>query len=199
MDTVASLGGAKFDADALEIDCVYSATQKVFWFHLSLHFTDLKLEESNLSQVLNAPPGLAPISFSDRAMKKIRERKTPVPSFYFDAIELGNYWGCDGEARRYHHTAPISTVYALREALAIVSRQVSMVSERSLCESLQGIDNLIAQHEKNAQQVYAQLEGAGLEMFVREKVREEEKREWKRDHSSPIVFPVSTLSKFHLE
>lgn len=130
VDTVASLAGANFDADALEVDCVYSATQKV----------------------LNAPPGLAPISFSDRAIQKIRARKTPVPSFYFDAIELGNYWGCDGELKRYHHTAPISTVYALRTALAIVAKE--------------GIDQTIQRHADNAQYFYSLLKEGGLEPFV---------------------------------
>ncbi|GMR37068.1 hypothetical protein PMAYCL1PPCAC_07263 [Pristionchus mayeri] len=133
VDTVASLGGAPFDMDALGVDCVYSATQKV----------------------LNAPPGLAPISFSDRAIQKIKKRKERVASFYFDALELGNYWGCDGEMRRYHHTAPISTVYALREALAIIAKK--------------GIDTLIQQHLDTATGLYSQLGEAGLSMFVERK------------------------------
>lgn len=51
---------------------------------------------------------------------KIAARKTPISSFYFDINWLGNYWGCDKEPRKYHHTAPISSVYALREALALL-------------------------------------------------------------------------------
>ncbi|EPB66913.1 hypothetical protein ANCCEY_13993 [Ancylostoma ceylanicum] len=78
IEEVASLGGAEFRMDDWGVDCVYSATQKV----------------------LNAPPGLAPISFSERAMQKIRDRRERVPSFYFDVLELGNYWGCDDQAKR---------------------------------------------------------------------------------------------------
>lgn len=136
VDTVASLGGTPFAADDLKVDCVYSATQKV----------------------LNAPPGLAPISFSDRAIEKIRNRKQRVASFYFDALELGNYWGCDGELKRYHHTAPISTVYALRAALSAIAKE--------------GIDESIQRHKDNAQVLYSALKKNGLEPFVEdEKLR----------------------------
>jgi len=137
VDTVASIGGAPFYADKLDVDCVYAASQKV----------------------LNVPPGLAPISFSDRALAKIRYRKTPVASWYFDALELGNYWGCfAGELRRYHHTGPISLVYALREGLSSVAKE--------------GIDNIVQRHQQNAQYFYASLAELGLETFVEnEKLR----------------------------
>ncbi|CAI5442968.1 unnamed protein product [Caenorhabditis angaria] len=136
VDTVASLGGTPFDSDALGVDCVYSATQKV----------------------LNAPPGLAPISFSDRAIQKIRSRSQRVASFYFDALELGNYWGCDQELKRYHHTAPISTVYALRAALQAIAKE--------------GIDETIERHHKNIQYLYELLKNNNLEPFVEdEKLR----------------------------
>uniref|UniRef100_A0A0K0DSY5 Alanine--glyoxylate aminotransferase n=1 Tax=Strongyloides stercoralis TaxID=6248 RepID=A0A0K0DSY5_STRER len=130
VDTVASIGGAPLNSDELEIDCVYSATQKV----------------------LNAPPGLAPITFSDRAVEYIKKRKTPVASFYFDAFELGNYWGCYGEQRRYHHTGMISMVYALRTALADIVQE--------------GIDNSVARHQENAKILYKELNKIGLEPFV---------------------------------
>lgn len=130
VDTVASLGGAPFHADDLKVDCVYSATQKV----------------------LNCPPGLSPISFSERAVQKMRNRKTRVASFYMDALELGNYWGCFNEPRRYHHTAPISLVYALREGLSAVAQE--------------GIENLVKRHQVNAKLFYAALEELGLETFV---------------------------------
>ncbi|KAE9416492.1 hypothetical protein Angca_009166 [Angiostrongylus cantonensis] len=132
VDTVASLGGAEFRMDEWGVDCVYSATQKV----------------------LNAPPGLAPISFSEKAMHKIRNRKTRVPTFYFDALELGNYWGCDDQPTRYHHTAPISCVYALRSALAVIANE--------------GIDEGVNRHEENAKFLYGKLEEAGLQCFVEE-------------------------------
>uniref|UniRef100_A0A915LX16 Alanine--glyoxylate aminotransferase n=2 Tax=Meloidogyne incognita group TaxID=654580 RepID=A0A915LX16_MELJA len=141
VDVVASLGGAPFHADDLKVDCVYSATQKV----------------------LNCPPGLAPISFSEKALKKMLNRKVGcfntcakikvkrVPSFYLDALELGNYWGCFDEPRRYHHTAPISLVYALREGLSIVAQE--------------GIKNLVERHQKNAKLFYDALKELGLEPY----------------------------------
>uniref|UniRef100_A0A0N5A694 alanine--glyoxylate transaminase n=1 Tax=Parastrongyloides trichosuri TaxID=131310 RepID=A0A0N5A694_PARTI len=133
VDTVASIGGAPFKGDELGVDCVYSATQKV----------------------LNAPPSLAPISFSDKAVEHIKNRKTPVASFYFDALELGNYWGCYGEARRYHHTGMISMVYGLRTALGNIVKE--------------GIDESVKRHEENAQILYKELNNIGLEPFVKDK------------------------------
>uniref|UniRef100_A0AC34REB6 Alanine--glyoxylate aminotransferase n=1 Tax=Panagrolaimus sp. JU765 TaxID=591449 RepID=A0AC34REB6_9BILA len=136
VDTVASIGGAEFLADEWAVDCVYTATQKV----------------------LNAPPGLAPISFSQKAVEKIRARKTPVVSFYFDALELGNYWGCFGEPRRYHHTGIISLVYSLRAALAQIANE--------------GLENVVSRHKTNAKYLYSKLHDSGFETFVEdEKLR----------------------------
>uniref|UniRef100_A0A1I7SWC1 Alanine--glyoxylate aminotransferase n=1 Tax=Bursaphelenchus xylophilus TaxID=6326 RepID=A0A1I7SWC1_BURXY len=130
VDTVASLGATPFDADLLEVDCVYSATQKV----------------------LNAPPGLSPISFSDRAVEKLKSRKTQVASFYLDALEIGNYWGCFNEPRRYHHTGMVSLVYSLREALAAVA--------------VEGLDQSIERHQKNVKILYRLLNENGFDLFV---------------------------------
>ena len=95
-DCVTSLGGQPVDMDALGIDIAYSCTQKC----------------------LAAPPGLSPISFSERAVEAIRNRKTPIQSFYLDMTLLENYW--HGENRGYHHTVSMSMIYALREALRVV-------------------------------------------------------------------------------
>uniref|UniRef100_A0A7E4WAM1 Alanine--glyoxylate aminotransferase n=1 Tax=Panagrellus redivivus TaxID=6233 RepID=A0A7E4WAM1_PANRE len=133
VDTVASIGGAPFEQDKLGVDVVYTATQKV----------------------LNAPPGLAPISFSAKAEEKIRSRKTPVVSFYFDALELGNYWGCFDEPRRYHHTGMVSMVYSLRAALAAIAKE--------------GVEKEIARHQENAIFFYKELQNAGFEPFVANK------------------------------
>ncbi|XP_031975979.1 serine--pyruvate aminotransferase isoform X2 [Corvus moneduloides] len=99
VDAVASLGGAPIFMDQQEIDVLYSGSQKV----------------------LNAPPGTAPISFSERAREKLLKRKMKPLSFYLDMGWLANYWGCDGEPRRYHHTAPINSFFSLREGLAILA------------------------------------------------------------------------------
>ncbi len=95
IDTVTSLGGVPVEIDAWEIDAVYSGTQKC----------------------LSCPPGLAPVSFSPRAVDAIHARKTKIQSWYLDMTMISRYWGSD---RFYHHTAPISMNYALREALALV-------------------------------------------------------------------------------
>lgn len=97
-DCVTSLGGVPVDVDAVGIDAAYSGTQKC----------------------LSCPPGLAPVTFSDRAVEAIRARKTKVQSWYLDLTLLSQYWG---EERVYHHTAPISMNYALREALRLVAEE----------------------------------------------------------------------------
>ncbi len=94
-DCVTALGCIPVEVDRWEIDAVYSCSQKG----------------------LGCPPGLSPVSFSPRAVETIKARKTKVQSFYFDVLMLQRYWG---EERFYHHTAPISMVYALREGLRIV-------------------------------------------------------------------------------
>jgi alanine-glyoxylate transaminase/serine-glyoxylate transaminase/serine-pyruvate transaminase len=95
LDTVTSLAGVPVEVDAWGIDAIYSGTQKC----------------------LSCPPGLAPVSFGPRAVEAIQRRKAKVASWYLDMTMIMRYWGGD---RFYHHTAPISMNYALREALALV-------------------------------------------------------------------------------
>jgi alanine-glyoxylate transaminase/serine-glyoxylate transaminase/serine-pyruvate transaminase len=98
VDAVTGLGGLPVEVDAWGIDAIYSGTQKC----------------------LSCPPGLAPVSFNDRAMDVILARKTKVQSWYFDVTMLAQYWG---EQRVYHHTAPINMTYGLYEALRIVHEE----------------------------------------------------------------------------
>jgi alanine-glyoxylate transaminase/serine-glyoxylate transaminase/serine-pyruvate transaminase len=95
VDTVTSLGCVPVALDAWEIDAAYSCSQKG----------------------LGCPPGLAPVSFSARAVEAIGRRKTKVQSWYLDTSMLQKYWG---EERVYHHTAPITMIYALREGLRLI-------------------------------------------------------------------------------
>ena len=69
---------------------------------------------------LSCPPGASPLTLTDRAMRTVRERDDPVRSWYLDLSLLEEYWG---DARAYHHTAPITNVYALREALRLVAEE----------------------------------------------------------------------------
>lgn len=98
LDCVTSLGGMPVEIDAWGVDAAYSATQKC----------------------LACPPGLAPVTFSERAMAKLERRVTKVASWYLDLSLLRSYWGAE---RAYHHTAPINMLYALHEALAIVHEE----------------------------------------------------------------------------
>ncbi|WP_122089288.1 pyridoxal-phosphate-dependent aminotransferase family protein [Halalkalicoccus subterraneus] len=97
-DTVASLGGVEFRTDGWDVDVVYSGSQKC----------------------LSAPPGASPITFTDRAMEKVHAREEPVRSWYLDLEGVWEYWG---DERNYHHTAPVSTLYALREALRLLAEE----------------------------------------------------------------------------
>lgn len=127
VDAVTSLGGHELKVDEWDIDAVYSGTQK------------------NLS----CPPGLAPVSFSDRALEVMGARKSKVQSWYLDISMLRNYYlGGEGGGRAYHHTAPINMTYALREALRIV------VDE--------GLERRIERHADVHQRLRAGLEELGL-------------------------------------
>lgn len=102
VDTVASLGGTPLQADKLEIDIIYTGSQKV----------------------LGVPPGTAPISFSPKAVASFEARSKPPCSFYLDLAWLGQYWNCwPGKGRIYHHTGPVNTMYGLREGLAMVAEE----------------------------------------------------------------------------
>lgn len=129
VDCVTSLGGCEVALDAWEVDAAYSGTQKC----------------------LSCPPGLAPVSLGTRSEEALLRRKTPVQSWYLDLTMIMNYWGKD---RFYHHTAPISMLYALREALRLVEEE--------------GLDRRFCRHRLHSRAVCAGLEAMGLELFVPE-------------------------------
>jgi alanine-glyoxylate transaminase/serine-glyoxylate transaminase/serine-pyruvate transaminase len=123
LDTVTSLAGVPVEVDAWGVDAVYSGTQKC----------------------LSCPPGLAPVSFSSRAVEVIQHRKTKVQSWYLDMTMVMRYWA---EERFYHHTAPITMVYALREALRLVLEE--------------GLEARWARHMKNHMALKAGLTALGI-------------------------------------
>ena len=127
VDAVTSLGGHSVGVDRNGIDICYSGTQKC----------------------LGAPPGLSPITFNERAIDRIRARRTKVQSWYLDITLVEKYWGDD---RTYHHTAPISMNYALREALRLIHEE--------------GLEARWRRHELNHRALVAGIEAMGLQMAV---------------------------------
>ena len=127
VDAVTSLGGHDMRMDDWDLDVCYSGSQKC----------------------LGAPPGLAPISFGPRAMEILNNRKTKVESFYFSLQELEGYWS---SRRAYHHTAPISMIYALCEALRMVSEE--------------GLENRLVRHARVAAGLHAGLEALGIGLLA---------------------------------
>lgn len=132
VDAVTSLGGHPVEVDRQGIDACYSGTQKA----------------------LSAPPGLSPVTFSERAMARIRARRRKVPSFYLDVTLFDQYWSTN---QSYHHTPPISFYYGLLEALRIVEEE--------------GLAARFARHRLNHLALVAGLEAMGLRMHVAEPYR----------------------------
>ncbi|MFN7945298.1 MAG: alanine--glyoxylate aminotransferase family protein [Blastocatellia bacterium] len=131
IDAVTSIGAHAIGADRNRIDVVYAGTQKA----------------------LSCPPGLAPVTFSDRAIEKVRARKTKVSSWYLDTSLLTAYWADTGGGQRtYHHTAPITMNYALHEALRIVTEE--------------GLEARQRRHERNHRALVAGIEAMGMRMHV---------------------------------
>jgi alanine-glyoxylate transaminase/serine-glyoxylate transaminase/serine-pyruvate transaminase len=123
VDTVTSLGGHDVAVDDWGIDICYSGTQKC----------------------LNCPPGLAPFTANEKAIAVLKGRTHKVQSWYLDLSLLYNYWGTN---RFYHHTAPISMVYALHEALALIAEE--------------GLEARVKRHLKHGAALQAGLEAMGL-------------------------------------
>ncbi len=123
VDCVTSLGGVPVEPDKWGADAVYSGTQKC----------------------LSAPPGVSPITLSAAAWDRVKSRETPSNTWYLDLSLLEAYWD---ERRAYHHTAPISMIYALHEAVALVLEE--------------GLEQRWARHERNGRALQNGLEAMGL-------------------------------------
>ncbi len=130
VDAVTSLAGLPLEVDAWGIDACYSGTQKC----------------------LSCPPGLAPLTLNERALAAIRKRTTACRSWYLDLSLIADYW--EEGSRAYHHTAPISMLYGLREALRLVEEE--------------GLEARFARHRLHSQALGAGLEVLGLRPFAQE-------------------------------
>jgi alanine-glyoxylate transaminase/serine-glyoxylate transaminase/serine-pyruvate transaminase len=128
VDAVTSLGGIEIAMDAWGIDALYSGTQKC----------------------LSCPPGLAPLSFSEKAVAALENRQTKVPNWYLDLSMIMKYW--KGATRAYHHTAPINMHYGLYQALKLIMEE--------------GPDNVYRRHKTCHEKLVNGLEAMGLSMLV---------------------------------
>jgi len=129
VDAVTSLGGVEINVDDWGIDVSYSGSQKC----------------------LGCPPGLAPLTLGPKAHEVLLSRNTPVQSWYLDVSLLENYWS---STRAYHHTAPISMIYGLREGLRVVLEE--------------GLEARYQRHTRNAKTLREGLKSLGIELFAQE-------------------------------
>jgi alanine-glyoxylate transaminase / serine-glyoxylate transaminase / serine-pyruvate transaminase len=128
VDTVASLAALPVHVDKQRIDICFSGSQKA----------------------ISAPPGMSPVTVSPAAEEVFRKRKTKVQSWYFDLTTAMNYWG---KERLYHHTPPISLIFALREAMRLVVEE--------------GLEARWERHRVNQLALIAGIEAMGLDLFVK--------------------------------
>ena len=133
MDAVTSIAGTPVRTDEWGIDAVYSASQKC----------------------LSCTPGLAPVSFSDRVIEKVKARKAKGQSWFMDLGLLLGYWG--ETTRTYHHTAPTNSLFALHESLLVLREE--------------GLENSWARHMRHHLALKAGLEALGLKYLVQEGYR----------------------------
>ena len=131
VDAVTSLGGSPVKTDEWGIDAIYAGTQKC----------------------LSCTPGIAPVSFNERALDKVRNRTTKVQSWFLDLNLVMAYWG-SGQKRSYHHTAPVNALYGLHEALVLLKNE--------------GLENAWARHQHHHLALRAGLEAMGLRFIVKE-------------------------------
>ena len=135
VDAVTSLGGVELRVDEWGIDAIYSGSQKC----------------------LSCVPGLSPVSFSPAAVEKLKNRKTPVQSWFLDQSLVMAYWTSAGGKRSYHHTAPVNALYALHESLRILAAE--------------GLENAWQRHHDMHLVLRAGLEKLGLNFVVAEDSR----------------------------
>lgn len=132
VDAVTSLGGVPVRVDEVGIDVCYSGGQKC----------------------LSVPPGASPLTLNQRATERLKSRKSKVANWYLDLATVQKYWGAE---RTYHHTAPISSIYALYEGLRLIAEE--------------GLENRWQRHQENAEYLWRALDKLGFQCHVEEDYR----------------------------
>jgi len=135
VDAVTSLGGTPVLADEWGADAIYSGSQKC----------------------LSCVPGLAPVTFSERAVERVKARRQKVPSWFMDLGLVLEYWSAPGGKRTYHHTAPVNSLFALHESLVLLKDE--------------GLENAWARHRLHHRALKAGFDVLGLKFVVREEAR----------------------------
>jgi alanine-glyoxylate transaminase/serine-glyoxylate transaminase/serine-pyruvate transaminase len=131
VDAVTSLGGVELRVDDWGIDAIYSGSQKC----------------------LSCVPGISPVSFGPRAIEKLNQRQSKVPSWFLDQTLVMNYWSGEGK-RSYHHTAPVNSLYALHESLVMLQEE--------------GLENSWARHRAQHEKLKAGLKALNIDFIVDE-------------------------------
>jgi alanine-glyoxylate transaminase/serine-glyoxylate transaminase/serine-pyruvate transaminase len=163
VDAVTSLGGSPLKVDEWNVDAIYSGSQKC----------------------LSCTPGLSPVSFNQRAIEVIKNRKTKIQSWFLDLSLVMNYWG-GGTKRAYHHTAPINALYGLHEALVLLQEE--------------GLENAWQRHYDMHIALKAGLEAMGLRFIVPEAARLPQLNAVTIPEGADDVFVRSTLlNRYGLE
>jgi alanine-glyoxylate transaminase/serine-glyoxylate transaminase/serine-pyruvate transaminase len=163
MDCVTSLGGTPVLIDEWGIDAAYSGSQKC----------------------LSCTPGLSPVTFSERAIEKVKARKSAVQSWFLDLNLVLGYWQSAGK-RTYHHTAPINPLYGLHEALVILSEE--------------GLENAWARHRAMHEKLRDGLQGMGLNFVVEESARLPQLNSvWVPEGADDAAARAKLLAEFNLE
>lgn len=163
VDAVTSLAGVPLHVDAWGIDAIYSGTQKC----------------------LSCTPGLSPVSFSERAAERIRNRQTPVQSWFLDMNLVMGYWG-EGAKRAYHHTAPVNALYGLHESLVALQEE--------------GLEQSWARHRAMHNALAAGLNAMGIQYVVPEAERLPQLNSvWIPEGLDDAEVRAELLSRFSLE
>lgn len=162
-DTVTSLGAVEVQIDKWQIDAAYSCSQKG----------------------LSCVAGMSPVTFSSRAVEKVKNRKVPVQSWFSDLNLLLSYWNGPGK-RAYHHTAPSNQFYGLHEALILLKEE--------------GIENSWRRHKENSVKLISKLKELGLEPLVPDNERIPNLLTIKiPDGMDEAVIRTNLLNKFNIE
>jgi alanine-glyoxylate transaminase/serine-glyoxylate transaminase/serine-pyruvate transaminase len=160
VDTVTSLGGIPVDVDGWRADAVYSGTQKC----------------------IGVPPGLSPITFSARAVDRVKSRATPAQSWYLDLALIADYVG---SARRYHHTAPISMLYALHAGLGVLLDE--------------GLDASWERHRRVGGRLQQALPELGFRPFAQERRLPQLTSVWLPDGADDAKLRTELRERFDIE